>query len=121
MRLEGSFYQIERIEPTSTGYRIEVLLAAEHPIYAGHFPAQAVVPGVCTLTIIRECLTAATGTATSFGRIKECKFIAALLPCEGLRLVIVAELNSDGGLRCTAEREGQCVLKLKATLQSKVS
>ena len=56
MRLEGNFYKVHTIDQIENNYKIEVELFADHPIYKGHFPQQAVVPGVCTLTIIKECL-----------------------------------------------------------------
>lgn len=80
MVLEGSFYRIIKLESQENSYIIEVELNPEHEIYKGHFPEQAVVPGVCTLTIIRECLSKALGKDLVFDSIKECKYISALIP-----------------------------------------
>ncbi len=115
MRLEGTFYTIEELACDAQGGRCRVLMAAEHPIYAGHFPAQAVVPGVCTLTIIREVLAKMVGTEVAFDRIKECKYISALLPHEGLELTLDYVWGEEQSVQCQVSAEQKSVLKLKAS------
>lgn len=115
MRLEGTFYTIEELTCDAHTAQCRLSMAAEHPIYAGHFPAQAVVPGVCTLTIIREVLAKIEGAEVAFDRIKECKFVSALLPREGLKLTLDFVWGEDQSLQCTVADEQKCVLKLKAS------
>ena len=87
MVLEGIFYKVIKIEkPEENSYNVEVELNPEHEIYEGHFPEQPVVPGVCTLTIIRESLTKVLGKEVIFESIKECKYISALIPEKNLKL-----------------------------------
>lgn len=118
MRLEGNFYNIHSITPSDNGcYVVRVELAAEHPIYAGHFPEMAVVPGVCTLTIIRECLAHIVGHAVTFTTIKECKYVAVLLPHEGLTITLDLKLNDTQLIASvTRDEDSATVLKLKATI-----
>lgn len=120
MRLEGNFYNIDSIIEVSTdSYRVEVTLAPEHEIYKGHFPSQAVVPGVCTLTIIRECLSSILAREVSFSTIKECKYVSALLPQQDLRITINLTLTDGTKLRANVERcdNDQSVLKLRADIR----
>ena len=57
MKLLDNFYIIHRSEKVQEeSFSVEVELLPNHAIYGGHFPGQPVVPGVCTLTIIRECI-----------------------------------------------------------------
>ncbi len=112
--LKDSFYKLISLAPTETGYNAVVELLPEHEIYRGHFPGQPVVPGVCTLTIVRECLAAALGHGVMFRRIRECKFLAAIVPGEAVRLTLVMNLREDGTLRCSVLRGAEVVLKLKA-------
>ena len=103
MRLEGNFYTIHAITTGNPGeYTISAELFADHPIYKGHFPEQPVVPGVCTLTVIRECLAKIVGREVTFTAIKECKYLSALIP--QLRATVVNGNSS------------QSVLKLRATI-----
>lgn len=119
MRLEDNFYKIHAIEQTENDYKIEVELLQDHPIYEGHFPGQPVVPGVCTLTIIRECIGKILSKSVSFASIKECKYVSALIPEEDLKIIINLTLAADGGVKVVVERvdNNQIALKLKATLK----
>ena len=119
MRLENNFYKIHSIESTENDYKIEVELLGNHPIYEGHFPGQPVVPGVCTLTIIRECIGKILSKAVSFATIKECKYVSALIPEQGLKIMINLTLTADGSVKGVVERldNNQVALKLKATIK----
>lgn len=119
MRLEGNFYKIHNIEHTDGGYKVEVELFESHPIYAGHFPQQAVVPGVCTLTIIRETLSTILSRDVVFEAIKECKYVSALIPQHDLRVILNLTLVDQTKLSAVVERvdNQQTVLKLRATIR----
>lgn len=113
-RFENSFYRTLNFEHTEEGYRAEVELSADHPIYKGHFPNQPVVPGVCTVRIVRELTARAVGYDLWFDTMREAKFVSALIPCEGLRIVVEATLR-EPALRVVVRRDEQIVLKLQAT------
>ncbi len=119
MRLEGNFYKVHTVAQTENGYKIEVEILPDHPIYEGHFPQQAVVPGVCTLTIIRECLGDILSNDVSFGSITECKYVSALLPQADLRVVVDLAIADNDKVNATVVRvdNQQVVLKLKANLK----
>lgn len=119
MVLEGNFYKLNNIERIDDGnYNVEVQLMPSHPIYAGHFPSQAVVPGVCTLTIIRECLSRILEKNVVFESIKECKYIFALLPQDNLTITININITESNKLKIAVVRNDsqQAVLKLKCTI-----
>ena len=101
-------------ERTATGYTAEVELLPHHPVYEGHFPGQPVVPGVCTLAVVRELTARAVGCKLHFTAIREAKYVSALIPSEGLRIVVEATLN-DENLRAVVRRDEQVVLKLQAS------
>lgn len=55
--LLSGFYHITQSENINeTDWKVRVMLNPQHSLYAGHFPQQPVVPGVCTLQMIKECL-----------------------------------------------------------------
>lgn len=120
MRLEGNFYSIDSIEQKSEEtFAVNATISAEHHIYEGHFPSQAVVPGVCTLTIIRESIGKILSREVSFANIKECKYVSALLPQKELRITINLTISDSTKIKATVERDdnGQTVLKLRAELR----
>ncbi|GEM_PF-46145 len=116
MRLEGSFYEPVSTTQTAAGYDIEVELREDHSIYEGHFPGQPVVPGVCTLTIIREQLSRLLGKPLMFATIKEVKYIGMIVPEAGLRVNFSLTIEGDS-VRCVASRKDEPVLKLSATIR----
>ena len=119
MRLENNFYTINNIEQKSDdAFAVEVTILPEHQIYEGHFPQQPVVPGVCTLTIIRECIGNILSKEVSFASIKECKYVSALIPQEDLRIMINFTIT-ESKVTAVVERvdDQQMVLKLKASLK----
>ena len=120
MELKGNFYTIQSIERKGAeSYRAEVSLLADHPVYAGHFPGRPVVPGVCTLTIIRECLREIYGRLVRFTAIRECKYTSMLLPEPGLCVTLMLTVTDSGGLEgaVIADAGKRQVLKLRATIE----
>lgn len=120
MILKGNFYNINSVECVGDGeYNVVVYICSEHPIYAGHFPQQAVVPGVCTLTIVKECLGEILSRKVVFDTIKECKYVSALLPQDELSITINISLSEESKVRATITRNdnGLGVLKLRATIR----
>ncbi len=120
MRLEGNFYKIESLEQKDeNSYAITVTILPGHPIYEGHFPAQAVVPGVCTLTIIRECIGKIMQREIFFSAIKECKYVSALLPEDNLGIIINISITDSTKIKAQVERADnqQAVLKLRADIR----
>ncbi len=119
MSLENHFYTVDEISWGDDGlFRAVVRIAHEHPIFAGHFPGRPVVPGVCTLTIIRECLGRVLQRDVRFDAIRECKYTSALLPFDGLKIELDFAIAGQRQLKgCVRQADnGQVVLKLKASL-----
>ncbi|MDO4758114.1 MAG: hypothetical protein Q4A18_02475 [Rikenellaceae bacterium] len=116
MRFEGDFYTVDHFEQHDDGFLADVVLNADHAIYAGHFPAQPVVPGVCTMTLIRELCARALDRNCFFRTVRECKFVAALIPEAGLKIRIEASIEG-AKLRATVKREEQIILKLQAQIE----
>lgn len=114
MKLENSLYRILHIRNTGSGFDAAVELYRDHPIYAGHFPGRAVVPGICTLSLVKDCLKKFLGGPVRLTGIKECKFVSALVPDHPLLLELGFEMKEDGFFRCRVFCEGRTVLKLKA-------
>lgn len=115
MKLEDNFYKIIEMSHNDSDYEIVVELEENHPIYAGHFPGRPVVPGMCTLTIIRECLGKILNRDIIFNQIKECKFVSALIPHNGLTIHIKLTIDPSR-VKCTVYEEETVVLKLKAVI-----
>lgn len=119
MKLHDNFYKIHDIAREDNTATIRVELLPSHPIYAGHFPGQPMVPGVCTLTIIKECIERILGCKVSYASIKECKYMSALIPEENLLITISTTIDEDKNVKAVVNRDStqETVLKLKAVIK----
>lgn len=115
MGLKG-LYSIDTIKQKANGYDIQVTVFAGHRVFDGHFPNQPVVPGVCTLTLIKKALSEACGRPMRFQTIKECKFLSALIPTENLQLELDCNVTDDDALKCVVSCNGVVSLKLSASM-----
>lgn len=97
--LQNSFYTLTAPpEVTATTIEASIRLHPEHAIFAGHFPGQPVVPGVCMLQIIKELLEEATQQSTQLVKASSIKFLAVLTPGahELVRVALKFDSSEDG-------------------------
>ncbi len=111
----GELYYIKESSLEGLKYIYKIELLDTHPVYEGHFPGMPVLPGVCTLQIIKGCLEGSLERKIRIGTIKECKFLAPILPEYGKELIIEAELNADR-LTCKVSEAGKLMLKFKGSI-----
>ena len=79
--LQNSFYTLEGApETTATSVQATIRLNPAHAIFAGHFPGQPVVPGVCMLQIIKELVEKATQQPMQLVKASNIKFLTVLTP-----------------------------------------
>ena len=52
--MQDLFTSIDNYLAQEGHYAFRVRLDASHPVYRGHFPGHPVLPGVCTLQLVRE-------------------------------------------------------------------
>jgi 3-hydroxyacyl-[acyl-carrier-protein] dehydratase len=58
----------------------EIKLIGEHPVFEGHFPGNPVLPGVCTVQIIRELLEKAVGQELMLTKAANIKYLGFISP-----------------------------------------
>lgn len=73
-------------------------LAADHPVFAGHFPGRPIVPGVMLLEWVQAEIGAVLGRPPRELRVREAKFFTPLEP--GQRAQLRFETPADGATRC---------------------
>ena len=92
--LQGSFYTVQELRvPTASTVEATIALNPEHRIFEGHFPGQPVVPGVCMLQIIKECLEAALQVRLTLAKAGNIKFLTVLTPRE--RQIVDVRINFE--------------------------
>ena len=88
-----------------------------HPIFAAHFPGRPMLPGVCSVEIIRELLSSMLGGSCRITDIKNLKFTEIIIPHPELRCLfdIAVALEGDAGVvkaTITSEDASKCYTKL---------
>jgi 3-hydroxyacyl-[acyl-carrier-protein] dehydratase len=73
-------------------------VAADHPVFAGHFPGRPIVPGVMLLEWVLTEVGQALGRAPHALRVREAKFFAPLEPGQRARLHF--DVPAAHSLRC---------------------
>ena len=76
----NTLYSIENIHKENNAEKITVRIAIDplHEVFTGHFPGNPVLPGACTIQIIKELVESVTGKdlmLAGAGNIKYLSFI----------------------------------------------
>jgi 3-hydroxymyristoyl/3-hydroxydecanoyl-(acyl carrier protein) dehydratase len=65
--------------------RIDLIVAADHPAFAGHFPDRPIVPGALLIDLAIRAVEQATGRDVA--SVAQAKFLSPAVPGETLALV----------------------------------
>ena len=104
--LLDNFYTILSSESSdSTIWTIQVKLNPGHPVYQGHFPGHPVVPGVCLLQLIKECVEDIRQQKLQVTQVSSCKFLSAINPTETPHISVALTFKEieEGTLQLQAE------------------
>jgi 3-hydroxyacyl-[acyl-carrier-protein] dehydratase len=103
------FLWIDRVEELEPGIRCVAWLTvdAENPIFAGHFPARPVLPGVLLIEAVAQTAAVMMGSAIPAGTmdsallaaVNRFKFFKPVLPGTELRIE-TAKLTQAGAMAC---------------------
>lgn len=122
MLLENFYKIIHRKEREDGKREIEIELNPGHALYQGHFPGQPVVPGVCTLQMIKESAEQIVNRPLQYVQIASSKFLSAINPLETPLLQLFIRLEETEEHLFKLQAEGICngkeFIKLKATLMT---
>lgn len=109
-------FTIEKIDQTENRHIFKAILDPSHKISDGHFPSNPVVPGVCTMDMIKMCCAVIMGKEVRFDTIKEVKFLATILPTQHSELDVIIEVKESMSISVLVKSEDTTMMKLKATL-----
>jgi|SRR5476651_2250371 len=77
---KNTFYHIISSAQQDNVITVSFQFDSAHPIFAGHFPGQPVVPGACMLQMVKEILSANMPSAYHLKKAGYLKFIAPIDP-----------------------------------------
>ena len=117
--MEGLFTLKNTPGPGSTESEVTVGINAAHGIFAGHFPDQPVLPGVCMVQIAVAIASAMHGKALRVANARTMKFLAPVDPNKTPDLLYRSALTTlEGAVKAEvhATADGTSVLKLSLEL-----
>ncbi|HOO69224.1 MAG TPA: beta-hydroxyacyl-ACP dehydratase [Bacteroidales bacterium] len=117
--LKDLFY-IESINKESEN-RITAIagMNGKNPVFLGHFPGKPVLPGVCSLFLVRECLERFLGMGLKYKQIDFCKFPGMTDPEKRDKIFLRIsweDLNDRKKIKAEMNHGSLTVLKLRAVL-----
>ena len=119
--MQSKLFRINNLDKYGQEYSYVADIITDHPVFRGHFPQNPVVPGVCTLEMIKDCLEDILQRKVKFQSIRECKFLATILPSEHKQVCVHISLKEDDQNNINVVAEVSYMetkmMKLKASLQ----
>jgi 3-hydroxyacyl-[acyl-carrier-protein] dehydratase len=118
--LAGSFYSVTSITQNNGEISGEILFDKDHDIFKGHFPSVPVVPGVCTMQIVKELVEQSIKQQTRLPKASQLKFLNLINPQinPSVFFNIKYQHQQDASIDVTAELKNaeRSFFKMKATL-----
>lgn len=116
--LENKFYKIINISNDSEFHLFEVELLRDCDVYEGHFPGEAIAPGVCNIQMIKECAEKVVGHKIFMYNLQQVRLTTLVKPdvhshCE-VRLQLQQLSEEEYKLRATIGNGDDIYLDLKA-------
>ena len=93
--LLNNFFFIDDYTQLENSIEATIHVDAQHPILKGHFPEQAVVPGVCMIEMIKEVIHHVTGMKLVLTQSAVIKFLIPFTPPEPTRAVFNIRYHSQ--------------------------
>jgi 3-hydroxyacyl-[acyl-carrier-protein] dehydratase len=102
--LSGNFYTIQSILQEEGSVNATLELNSQHPIFAGHFPNQPVVPGACLLQIVKEIIQTVTKIDLQLLNASQIKFLSIIDPTKNsiVQIVIKYTINENTNIAVSA-------------------
>jgi len=82
----------------------QVEINPEHPIFAGHFPGNPILPGACTIQILKELVAEHLGRKVNLSKAANIKYLSFIDPDKNNLVDFIIELKDmeNGNMSCNA-------------------
>lgn len=80
MSVLQDFYELTGFIAETGGWKASLRFNATHSIFAGHFPGQPVVPGICMMQLVQDALEKGTGNRLQLSAAHTIKFLQFIDP-----------------------------------------
>jgi 3-hydroxyacyl-[acyl-carrier-protein] dehydratase len=108
--MKDNFYTTSALEKGEGNLTCTIHYNASHKIFEGHFPGNPIVPGVCTMAIVKELLEEATSQKLLLTAAPNVKFLGLINPSMSPELNLTWK-TEEGKTQTTASlKEGPTTL-----------
>ena len=89
----SEIYQITSFQSTDTNIEAIITFNEKHPVFAGHFPGNPIVPGVVQVQIIKELMEKKTGKCLLLIHGRNIKFLTIIFPAKNQKVEVRVEFS----------------------------
>jgi 3-hydroxyacyl-[acyl-carrier-protein] dehydratase len=116
--MPDNFYQVHNLQKEIGKLSCTVHYHAAHPIFEGHFPGQPVVPGVCTMDMIKDLLEAALDKKLMLRSTGQVKFLRLILPDVVPEVLLGwTETDKEYAVNANLKADGADLFKMNAVFE----
>ncbi len=120
--LLDNFFKITALADENAIISAALEIDAAHPVFAGHFPGQPVVPGVCMMQMVKEIVESVLKANTLLVKAQDIKFMAVIDPVQNNRInaTIQYACSPEGLVQINASffKDSLVHFKFKGVLQA---
>ncbi len=113
-------YSIQSFTETDGSVEASVKLNKDHEVFKGHFPGNPIMPGVCTIQLVKELTEKALDKELFLSVVSNVKFMAIINPAKNEILQVVLNISQEDGavkVKNTVSYDDTLALKLSATFK----
>ena len=113
-------YSIQSFTKTDGSVEASVKLNKDHEVFKGHFPGNPIMPGVCSIQLVKELSEKALNKALFLSVVSNVKFMAIINPNENetIRLTLdISEVDDLIKVKNAVFTDDTLALKLSATFK----
>lgn len=113
-------YSIQSFNQTDGFVEASVQLNKDHEVFKGHFPGNPIMPGVCTIQLVKELTEKAIGKELFLSITSNVKFMAIINPEKNDTIQVVLNISEEAGtvkVKNTVSFDDTLALKLNATFK----
>ncbi len=114
-------YTIKSFQSNGELVEASVQLNKDHEVFKGHFPGNPIMPGVCTIQLVKELTEKALEKELFLSVVSNVKFMAIINPEQNDTIRVALKISEDEGMvkvKNTVSFDTTLALKLNATFRS---
>ena len=113
-------YSIQSFAEADGRVEAFVKLNREHAVFKGHFPENPIMPGVCSIQLVKELTEKALNKKLFLSVVSNVKFMSIINPEKNNNIQLVLNITEDEGLvkvKNTVSTDDILALKMNATFK----